>query len=384
MTSKPRAQASPPGDAEPPLIIRPVKETDLAGLVALEQMSFASDRLSKRRFQHWIKADHRLFLVAQLEDRIVGYGLVFLHRGTRLARLYSLAIDQTVRGRGIGRRLLSALEEEAADLGRLHMRLEVATDNESAIRLYDSTGYRQFGIHVDYYENHADALRMQKCIRHPENPPTLKQKPWFQQTTPFTCGPAALMMAMASLDERWQADQSLELALWREATTIFMTSGHGGCHPIGLALAAQRRNFRAMVWVNRSGTLFIDGVRSADKKQIMRLVDQQFREEARESGLEIHEAELTQSLIAEWLAQGAAVLVLISTYRLDSKRAPHWVFVTAIDEECLYVHDPDPAEGSQTALDCQHIPIAREDFHKMAAFGRDQLRTAVILWPEAV
>ena len=53
--------------------------------------------------------------------------------------------------------------------------------------------------------------------------------------------------------------------------------------------------------------------------------------------------------------------------------------VTAVDDLCLYVHDPDPSEDSQDPLDCQHMPIAREDFAKMTVFGSDRLRTAVIL-----
>jgi hypothetical protein len=50
-----------------------------------------------------------------------------------------------------------------------------------------------------------------------------------------------------------------------------------------------------------------------------------------------------------------------------------------MDDECLYVHDPDPTEGEQSALDCQYLPILRRDFDRMSVFGRNQLRTAVIV-----
>ena len=72
------------------------------------------------------------------------------------------------------------------------------------------------------------------------------------------------------------------------------------------------------------------------------------------------------------------ILVLISTWRLDRKKAPHWVAITAIDEECLYINDPDPGDN-QSALDCQSMPIARSDFDRMSLFGRDRLRTAVVI-----
>jgi hypothetical protein len=55
------------------------------------------------------------------------------------------------------------------------------------------------------------------------------------------------------------------------------------------------------------------------------------------------------------------------------------VVVTGIDEDCLFVHDPDIDESEQVAVDCQHIPIAKEDFDKMSAFGVQRLRAAVIL-----
>lgn len=367
-------------DGPDPVVIREVSEGDLTELLEVEAQCFSGDRLSRRRFQFWIRASHRLFLVARNADGLLGYGLVLLHRGTRLARLYSLAVSPKARGLGLGRRLLEELENAAMARGRLFMRLEVARDNESAIRLYEAQGYRLFGVHEDYYENHEDALRLQKCIRHPQFLTDHVRSPWYQQSTPFTCGPAALMMAMARLDASWVLEQGLELDLWREATTIFMTSGHGGCHPLGLGLAARRRGFQVDVWVNRTGTLFIDGVRNSTKKQVLHLVQAQFEERAQEAGLNCISADITQDDIAAALDKGASVLVLISTYRLDRKRAPHWVCVTGMDADCLYVHDPDPDDARQSAIDCQHVPIARADFAKMSSFGRDQLRTAVILY----
>ena len=74
------------------------------------------------------------------------------------------------------------------------------------------------------------------------------------------------------------------------------------------------------------------------------------------------------------------MLVLISSYRLDGKKAPHWVMVTDMDDDCFYVHDPDIADDQQP-LDCQYLPIARDDFEKMSAFGSGRLRTALAIQP---
>jgi hypothetical protein len=55
--------------------------------------------------------------------------------------------------------------------------------------------------------------------------------------------------------------------------------------------------------------------------------------------------------------------------------------MSGYDETCLYMHDPDPEEYHRSELDCQFVPIARDDFDRMSCFGKNRLRTAVILWP---
>ena len=364
--------------------IRGATQDDLDVLVSIENSCFSSDRLSKRSFRRWLKSEKDILLIAEIQDseqrlQAVGYGLVLCHRGTRLARLYSLAILDSMRGQGIAKVLLQHLEKAAAEAGRIFMRLEVSAENTVAIQLYERMGYRVFGEYSDYYDDHTDALRMQKKIQNIATTSNQRATPWYQQTTEFTCGPASLMMAMASQDVQTPLDQGLELDLWREATTISMTSGHGGCHPLGLAIAARERGFEAAVFLNTDSALFLDGVRSDNKKAIMTVVHQQFLARAMKLATQIVYDEISQQQITEWLQQGYSVLMLISTYRLDGKKAPHWVAVTGIDERCLYVHDPDLDEEEQVPMDCQHLPIAREDFDRMSAFGTGRLRTAVAI-----
>lgn len=363
------------------ITIRTALISDVDTLVELEACCFSSDRLSRRSFRHHVNAKHSELAVAldSHTHQLLGYALTFLHRGTRLARLYSLAVHPEARGRGIAQQLLQHQESVACDHGRLFMRLEVAKNNASAIKLYEASGYRIFGEYCDYYEDHSDALRMQKQIHHVPTSAISRYTPWYQQTTEFTCGPASLMMAMASLNKTSRCTQPLELDIWREATTIFMTSGHGGCHPFGLALAAKRRGFDASVWVNTNQALFVEGVRTDNKKRVMALVHGQLLEQCAEKGVSINYSAITQQQVEQWITRGWALLVLISTYRMDGKKTPHWVVITGVDEHCFYVHDPDLDEQHQHAIDCQHIPIARADFEKMCSFGANRLRSAVAI-----
>ena len=53
-----------------------------------------------------------------------------------------IAVDDQVRGRGVGKRLLAKAEDRTREIGRDEIRLNVAVDNAVAIALYARTGYR--------------------------------------------------------------------------------------------------------------------------------------------------------------------------------------------------------------------------------------------------
>lgn len=360
---------------------RPASDLDLAALLRIEERAYQTDRLSRRSFKHWIRSDHAALIVAEVDAGITAYALVLLRRGTRLSRLYSIAVDPAHTGRGLGLALLQAAEAVALDAGRIDMRLEVRRDNISAIALYEKQGYRRFGEYSDYYEDHQGAYRYQRRILTFDSRLRHQPVPWYRQTTAFTCGPASLMMAMRTQDSDYLMSRSEELRIWRESTTIYMTSGHGGCHPLGLALAAHRRGFNAEAWISLTTALFVDSVRNEGKRAVIKQVHRDYVQQSRQAGLRIHYREVTQGDLDEAVKAGAVPVVLISTWQMDRKRAPHWVVVSAIDDRFIYLHDPDPEETSQDELDCQYIPIARSDFERMARFGRDRLRAALVLWP---
>ena len=142
------------------LVIRKALSSDLTALIDVENTCFNNDKLSPRSLKRWLSAKHGILLVADNGEQVCGYGLVWCHKGTRLARLYSLAVLPTVQGKGIAKMLLAELEKQTSERGRLYLRLEVAVNNESAIGLYKSLGYRVFGQYSDYYDDHSDAPRL--------------------------------------------------------------------------------------------------------------------------------------------------------------------------------------------------------------------------------
>ncbi|HOV56623.1 MAG TPA: GNAT family N-acetyltransferase [Rhodanobacteraceae bacterium] len=143
---------------------RPARPDELDALVALEQGVFDYDRLSPRQYRHHLRSDSAVIRVLAEHGALLGAGLLFLRRGARTARLYSLATAPAARGRGVGRRLLRALELAAQQRGCTRLRLEVRTDNAAAIALYESAGYRRFAVHRGYYDDGADAFRYEKRL----------------------------------------------------------------------------------------------------------------------------------------------------------------------------------------------------------------------------
>lgn len=84
-------------------------------------------------------------LLAERDGQPVGLALwcyVFSSwRGEPGAYLQDLYVAESERGSGLGRRLLAAVAAAAKSDGATHLRLSVATDNESARAFYAYTGF---------------------------------------------------------------------------------------------------------------------------------------------------------------------------------------------------------------------------------------------------
>lgn len=360
-------------------MIRPATLDDLDALVDIEERCFDTDRLSRRSFRYLLTKGNSETLVEEQDGVIHGYVMLLFNTGTSLARLYSLAVDPAQQRRGIANRLVEAAESTARQNDCAAMRLEIRRDNSASIALFRRHGYREFGAHANYYEDHMDALRFEKSLIK-DHKPAPARVPYYEQTLDFTCGPAALMMGMKTLEPDVQMDRTMELRIWRESTTVFMTSGHGGCGPYGLALSAYHRGFDVEIYVNAEGALFIDSVRDPEKKEVMRLVQEDFRNELSNVPVKIHYGVIGVNALQEQFEQGGIPIVLISSYRIYRAKFPHWVVVTGIDERFIYVHDPYvDKQAGKSITDCVNMPILRKDFERMARYGKASQKAALIL-----
>ncbi len=247
------------------------------------------------------------------------------------------------------------------------LRLEVRADNSAAIRLYEANGYQRFASVEDYYEDHAArrcATRNASCAKH--LPPPGKCR-ITTQTTEFTCGAACLLMAMSAIDASRAMTRAEEIQLWREATTIFMTAGHGGC------------SLRVWHW-RPGGAVSMCAWKSVTRARFFFTAYAARRRVDHETGRgwvcpELAATQVEQVLgdylqIGAALAAGYKPLVLISSYRFTRLKAPHWVIITGCDEDFVYLHDPDVDHSKlKRGLDCQHLPVSHQEFLRMTVFA---------------
>ena len=82
------------------------------------------------------------------------------------AELKRMFVIEQVRGRGLARRILAALEDDARAAGRTRMVLETGTRQPEAVTLYTSSGYEPCGK-FGYYRFHEDSLCYAKALQVP-------------------------------------------------------------------------------------------------------------------------------------------------------------------------------------------------------------------------
>lgn len=140
--------------------LRELTFDDLPEVLEIERALFPEDAWSERMFRDElveVPATRYYAVVPGADRRVLGYaGLcVVADEGD----VQTIAVREDHWGWGIGRRLLTALIDEARRRGVRDLYLEVRTDNHRARAMYERTGFVALGIRRGYYRG-ADALAM--------------------------------------------------------------------------------------------------------------------------------------------------------------------------------------------------------------------------------
>jgi len=143
---------------------------DLDDLMALEQRCFAKPvAMNRRQMRYLLQAPTATIHVVRESDHVVAAALLLRRktRGGPSARLYSIAVANSHRGRGLGRTLLNSCLDVVRQESLPSVVLEVAVDNTPAIALYESSGFVRAKRLADYYAPGKDAWKMKLALSSP-------------------------------------------------------------------------------------------------------------------------------------------------------------------------------------------------------------------------
>ena len=146
------------------LEIRPMTTADLAAVLEIEKALFPIDAWTDALFLAELAevSISRDVSVAILDSQLVGYAS-FRYVGKQ-GDVNTVAVASDQQGKGIGTALMDWLESQAALRNVREIFLEVRSDNEAAIKMYDARGYERIDIRRNYYGNTIDANIMRKRV----------------------------------------------------------------------------------------------------------------------------------------------------------------------------------------------------------------------------
>lgn len=147
--------------------IRPATLADLDALVALEAATFDYSQMGRASFRRLLQSSSAHIQVAIGTDTsLLGYYLLLTRSNSSRWRLYSIATSAQARGMGLGRALLEHAISYARQHGASALSLEVKTDNQAAIALYQALDFAVVDLLLNYYDDnqHSDGYRMRLSL----------------------------------------------------------------------------------------------------------------------------------------------------------------------------------------------------------------------------
>lgn len=143
------------------IVLRPLRWPDLVQAQAIEQESFPVDQWSAETFWSELAGvpDRRRYLAAVTSTgELAGYAGLAL--ATPDCDIQTVVVAPLHRGRGVGESLLAELLAVARNSGCTRCHLEVRSDNQAALRLYERHGFTPISNREGYYDEKAGALVM--------------------------------------------------------------------------------------------------------------------------------------------------------------------------------------------------------------------------------
>ncbi len=130
-------------------MIRKMNHKDIEFVAQLEKECF-SRPWSEQSLKKETDNPNSLFLVYEENQKIIGY--IGLYLIVEEADITNIAISESYRGKGYGRKLLAEAMNQVFLKDYHAVTLEVRRSNLAAIHLYQSMGFQVEGIRKNFYD----------------------------------------------------------------------------------------------------------------------------------------------------------------------------------------------------------------------------------------
>ena len=140
-------------------ILRRGSLEDIDEITGIENRAFGKHAYDYPELRYMLGIANSITTVATVDDRIVGYASVFFRKNSRTSHIESIAVDPDYQGSGVGRALLREVENISIEMKCTKIVLETFEKNQSALKLYEGSGYELVELVPDYYHIPYDGSR---------------------------------------------------------------------------------------------------------------------------------------------------------------------------------------------------------------------------------
>jgi GNAT superfamily N-acetyltransferase len=129
--------------------VAPGEYEELQPLIVAYQRFYGVEEIDEERNRAFFRrflapSEDGMLLGARAGGPLLGYACLYWHfsslQATETVLMNDLYVEEGARGRGVGRALIEATADVARQRGASHVEWATEPDNQTAQRLYDSTG----------------------------------------------------------------------------------------------------------------------------------------------------------------------------------------------------------------------------------------------------
>lgn len=185
------------------------------------------------------------------------------------------------------------------------------------------------------------------------NPISTLDVPYFEQSRSGTCGPAALMMVMKFWDDSIILTNKLENQLWMKSNPFIF---FGGTLQFGLARTAVKMGFKSKIFQKNRFSNY-----KSNLPFLYDLIEKTISYGTRHEKVPIIYGKNIIDIINDSINHKTPPIVFLNLLPILSENVLHWLVVTGIDGQSVYVNDPYVPRGSKIK---KNYPIKLEIFKK--------------------